>query len=151
MCSSAAEKRDYVAFAVGRQYFLSPKIFETRGYADSKKCGGPTHWLSDAQILASVRSLHAEYRQPYGSPRITEKLKSRGIPVSWDRVKHLMKANGIGPRHKRRYKTPINSKHAMRIAPVFCVTGSSTAGQSSALRSSQTISEAASAAFAVKR
>jgi putative transposase len=89
----------------------------TSGYAEWKKCGGPTHWLSDEQLLALIRSVHAEYRQAYGSPRITEELKSRGIPTSLGRVKRLMKANGIRAKHKRRYKATTNSKHALPVAP----------------------------------
>lgn len=89
----------------------------TSGYADWKKCGGPTHWLSDEQLLALIRSVHAEFRQAYGSPRITEELKSRGIPVSRDRVKRLMKASGIRAKHKRRYKATTDSKHALPVAP----------------------------------
>jgi len=89
----------------------------TSGYFDWKKCGGPTHWLSDEQLLALIRSVHAEYRQAYGSPRISEELKSRGIPVSLDRVKRLMRENGIRAKHKRRYKATTDSKHALPVAP----------------------------------
>ncbi len=89
----------------------------TSGYADWKKCGGPTHWPSDEQLLALIRSVHAQYRQAYGSPRLTVELKSRGIPVSRDRVRRLMKANGIRARHKRRYKATTDSKHALPVAP----------------------------------
>jgi putative transposase len=89
----------------------------TSGYFDWKKCGGPTHWLSDKQFLAFIRSVPAEYRQAYGSPRITEELKSRGIPVSLERVKRLMRENGIRAKHKRRYKATTDSKHALPVAP----------------------------------
>ncbi len=89
----------------------------TSGYADWKKCGGPTHWLSDEQLLTLIRSVHAQFRQAYGSPRITEEWKSRGIPVSRDRVKRLMKANGIRAKHKQRYKATTDSKHALPVAP----------------------------------
>lgn len=89
----------------------------TSGYADWKKCGGATHWLSAEQLLALIRSVPAEYRQAYGSPHITVELKSRGIPVSRDRVKRLMKANGIRAKHKRRYKATTDSKHALPVAP----------------------------------
>lgn len=89
----------------------------TSGYADWKKCGGPTHWLSDEQLLALIRAVHAEYRQAYGSPRITAELKSRGIPASLERVKRLMKENGIRAKHKRRYKATTDSKHALPVAP----------------------------------
>jgi putative transposase len=89
----------------------------TSGYADWKACGGPTHWLSDEQLLALIRSVHAQYKQAYGSPRITDELKERGIPVSRERVRRLMKANGIRARHKRRYKATTDSKHALPVAP----------------------------------
>lgn len=89
----------------------------TSGYAEWKQCGGPTRWLSDAQLLTLIRAVHAEYRQAYGSPRITEELKGRGIPVSKERVRRLMKAHGIRARHKRRYKATTDSKHGMPVAP----------------------------------
>lgn len=89
----------------------------TSGYAEWKKCGGPTRWLSDEQLLALIRAVHAEYRQAYGSPRITAELKSRGIPASLERVKRLMRKNGIRAKHKRRYKATTDSKHALPVAP----------------------------------
>ena len=89
----------------------------TSGYADWSACGGPTHWLSDEQLLALIRSVHAEFKQAYGSPRITDELKGRGIPVSRERVRRLMAANGIRARHKRRYKVTTDSKHALPVAP----------------------------------
>lgn len=89
----------------------------TSGYAEWKRCGGPIRWLSDEQLLALIRSIHAEYRQRYGSPRVTAELKSRGIPVSLDRVKKLMRANGIRAKHKRRYKVTTDSRHTLPIAP----------------------------------
>jgi putative transposase len=51
------------------------------GYVDWKACSGPAQWLSDDQLLALIRSVHAESKQAYGSPRITEELKGRGIPI----------------------------------------------------------------------
>ncbi len=89
----------------------------TSGYADWKKCGGPTHWLSDEQLLTLIGSAHAEFRQACGSPRITKELKSRGIPVSRERVKRLMKTNGIRAKHKRRYKATTDRKHTLSVAP----------------------------------
>jgi putative transposase len=87
------------------------------GYADWKACSGPAQWLSDDQLLALIRSVHAESKQAYGSPRITEELKGRGIPVSRDRVRRLMQAYGIRARHKRRYKATTDSKHTLPVAP----------------------------------
>jgi hypothetical protein len=54
--------------------------------------------------------VRAQYQQAYGSPRITEESKSGGIPVSRDRVRRLMKANGICAKHKQRYNATTGSK-----------------------------------------
>lgn len=89
----------------------------TSGYADWKACGGPTQWLSDGQLLGLIRSVHVESKQAYGSPRITAELKDRGIPVSRERVRRLMQAQGIRARHKRRYKVTTDSKHTLPVAP----------------------------------
>jgi putative transposase len=89
----------------------------TSGHADWKACGGPTQWLSDDQLLTLIRSVHAESKQAYGSPRITEELKDRGIPVSRNRVRKLMQAHGIRARHKRCYKVTTDSKHTLPVAP----------------------------------
>ncbi|POZ61057.1 hypothetical protein C2I19_15645 [Chromobacterium alticapitis] len=89
----------------------------TSGFADWKGCGGPTLWLSDAQLLALIRSVHAEFNGAYGSPRICQELKSRGFPVSKARIRRLMTLHGIRARHKRRYKATTNSKHALPVAP----------------------------------
>lgn len=89
----------------------------TSGFADWQACGGPTHWLSDTQLLVLIRSIHAEFQGAYGSPRIYQELKSRGHPVSKARISRLMHKHGIRARHKRRYKATTNSKHAMPVAP----------------------------------
>lgn len=89
----------------------------TSGFADWQACGGPTHWLSDAQLLALIRSVHAEFHGAYGSPRIYQELKARGHPVSKARIQRLMQKHGIRARHKRRYKATTNSKHSMPVAP----------------------------------
>ncbi|MEN3033131.1 IS3 family transposase [Chromobacterium amazonense] len=89
----------------------------TSGFANWKGCGGPALWLSNAQVLALIRSIHAEFNGAYGSPRIYQELKSRGFPVSKARIHRLMTLHGIRARHKRRYKATTNSKHALPVAP----------------------------------
>ena len=34
----------------------------TSGFADWKRCDGPTQWLSDDQLLALIRSIHVEVK-----------------------------------------------------------------------------------------
>ena len=87
------------------------------GFADWQAGDGPTHWLSDAQLLALIRSVHAEVDGAYGSPRMYRELKARGHPVSKTRIARLMRKHGIRARHKRRYKVTTDSRHTLPVAP----------------------------------
>ncbi|WP_353962027.1 IS3 family transposase [Crenobacter oryzisoli] len=62
----------------------------TSGFADWKAGGGTAQWLSDAQLLGLIRSVHAEFNGAYVSPRIYQELKFRGLPVSKARIRRLM-------------------------------------------------------------
>lgn len=99
------------------QYLCKMLSVSTSGFADWLACSGPSHWLSDAQLLVLIRSVHGEVRGTYGAPRIYQELKSRGHPVSKARIQRLMHKHGIRARHKRRYKATTNSKHSMPVAP----------------------------------
>lgn len=73
--------------------------------------------LTEAQMLALIRALHAEIKGAYGSPRITPERRARGFPASKGGVERLMHENGIRARHKRRYKATTGSKHSLPAAP----------------------------------
>jgi putative transposase len=88
----------------------------TSGFADWKSCDGPTKWLSDEQLLALIRSIHAEVKGCYGSPRMLEELKARSFPANKGRVRRLKQGHGIRARHKRRYKATTNSRHKLPVA-----------------------------------
>ena len=75
-----------------------------------------SHGLTDVQMLALIRTIHAELKGAYGSPRMTRELRDRGFPASKPRVERLMKENGIRARHKRRYKATTDSKHNLPVA-----------------------------------
>jgi putative transposase len=87
------------------------------GFASWQRGEGPTKWLSDSALLKLIREIHAETKAAYGSPRIYQELKERGIPVSRGRIERLMRKNGIRARHKRRFKATTDSKHALPVAP----------------------------------
>lgn len=72
--------------------------------------------LSDGQLLALIRTIHAEVKGAYGSPRMTAEIRSHGFPASKERVERLMRDNGIRARHKRRYKVTTDSKHKLPVA-----------------------------------
>lgn len=88
------------------------------GYRAWKRGGTPERKrLTNAQMLALIRAVHAELKGAYGSPRITKELRDRGFPASKARVDRLMQENGIRARHKRRYKATTDSKHNLPVAP----------------------------------
>ncbi len=72
--------------------------------------------LSDGQLLALIRTIHAEVKGAYGSPRMTAEIRSRSLPASKNRVERLMRDNGIRARHKRRYRVTTDSKHKLPVA-----------------------------------
>jgi putative transposase len=87
------------------------------GYAAWKRGGRRMKRLNDTQLLALIRSVHAETKGAYGAPRIWKELKARGFAVSKERVAKLMRVNSIKGRHKRKYKATTDSKHTLPVAP----------------------------------
>ena len=87
------------------------------GYRAWQRGGTPRRQrLSDAQLLALIRSIHAELKGAYGSPRLLRELRGRGFPAGKERVERLMRDNGIRARHKRRYKATTDSRHGLPVA-----------------------------------
>ncbi len=67
-------------------------------------------------MLTLIKSISAEFKGIYGSPRMVEELRGRGFPASKARVERLMREDDIRARHKRRYKVTTDSKHNLQIA-----------------------------------
>ena len=87
------------------------------GYRAWKRGGKPDRKrLSDSQMLALIRAIHAGIKRAYGSPRMVRELRARGFSASKARVERLMRDNGIYARHKRRYKVTTDSKHSLPVA-----------------------------------
>jgi len=113
----------YAWIAGQRKAYPLPAMCTTLGVSSSGyrawQGGGKTNGkrLSDAQLLALIRALHAEFKGAYGSPRMVREIRDRGFPASKERVERLMRENGIRARHKRRYKATTDSKHALPVAP----------------------------------
>jgi putative transposase len=87
------------------------------GYRAWKRGGRPNRKrLMDAQMLVLIRSIHAELKGAYGSPRMVRELRTRGFSAGKERVERLMRENDIHARHKRRYKVTTDSKHGLPVA-----------------------------------
>jgi len=94
------------------------RVVSVNGHGAWKRGGLPDRKrLTDAQMLALIRTIHTELKGAYGSPRIRKGLWDRGFPASKDRVERLMRENGIRARHKRRFKATTDSKHSLPVAP----------------------------------
>jgi putative transposase len=66
--------------------------------------------------LFSFRSIHAELKNAYGSPRMVRERRARGFSASKERVERLMRDNGLHARHKRRDKVTTDSRHGLPVA-----------------------------------
>ncbi|MEY3202250.1 MAG: hypothetical protein RIR70_1800 [Pseudomonadota bacterium] len=66
--------------------------------------------------MALIRSIHAEHKGAYGSPRMVRELRKRGIKASEERVERLIRDHGVRARHKRRYKVTPDSKHGLLVS-----------------------------------
>lgn len=87
------------------------------GYRSWKRGGTPDRKrLTDSQMVALVRAIHAEHKAAYGSPRMLRELRARGFSASKERVERLMRENDIRARHKRRYKVTTDSRHGLPVA-----------------------------------
>ena len=53
-------------------------------------CSPHRRRLSNAQLLAMIRAIHAEFKQAYGSPRMARELRARGFPAGKQRVERWM-------------------------------------------------------------
>ena len=72
--------------------------------------------LSNYTLLFYIRQIHAENKKTYGSPRMTEALKARGITCDHKRVERLMREYGIYAKTKKKFKVTTHSNHTRPIA-----------------------------------
>jgi len=87
------------------------------GYRSWKRGGTPSRKrLTDVQMLALIKAIHAELKGAYGSPRMLRELRHRGYSASKARVERLMRENNVRARHKRRYKATTDSRHNLPVA-----------------------------------
>ncbi len=70
----------------------------------------------DRRLLVAIRESFQENRRVYGSPRIYEELKARGIRCSRTRVERLMREAEITPPRRRRFRKTTDSDHTLPVA-----------------------------------
>jgi len=67
-------------------------------------------------MLIEIKESHKNSRRAYGSPRIVEDLKDKGMKCGKNRVARLMKIHGIVGKAKKKFKATTNSNHALPVA-----------------------------------
>lgn len=71
----------------------------------------------DAELLALIAQSFQASRQTYGSPRICRDLRELGRRSGKNRINRLMRAAGLRPKQKRRFRPrTTNSNHAHPVA-----------------------------------
>ena len=72
--------------------------------------------VGDADLLTAMRTIKSEF-PCYGSPRVTEELRRRGIKANHKRVERLMKANDLNVKSRRRFVRTTMSDHPYPVYP----------------------------------
>lgn len=69
------------------------------------------------KLVKEIKEIFISNRKIYGSPRITDSLRDKGIKVSRNRVARLMRDNDIRAKIKRRFKVTTQSNHKLPKSP----------------------------------
>lgn len=69
------------------------------------------------QLVIEIRRIHYEFRQAYGSLKVWQELKVRGINCGKHRVARLRRLHAIEAKRRRRFKVTTKSRKSQEIAP----------------------------------
>ncbi len=73
--------------------------------------------LENRKLLEEIRTVHTNSRETYGSPRVFDELRSKGIGCGRHRVARLMARAGIVARIGRRFRTTTRRAIKAQYAP----------------------------------
>jgi putative transposase len=108
-------KKDYPILTLCLNLAVSPS-----GYYDWQKRRdhpGPRA-VENKTLTQEILRIHARSRQTYGSPRLVDALRKKGLCHGRNRIARLMKEEGLCGRQKGRYRIQTtDSNHAEPIAP----------------------------------
>ncbi len=86
------------------------------GYYAWKKRPVSTREQEKKQIAEQIKIIHEQSRKTYGSPRIYQDLRQKGIACWENRVARLMKKYQIAAKRKRKFVVTTDSKHNLPVA-----------------------------------
>jgi putative transposase len=87
------------------------------GYYEWQRRGPSSREQTNEAIVTHIRAIHAEHKQRYGSPRMTDELKAKGVNVNRKRVERLMREKGIVALFPRKFRRTTDSEHRHAVAP----------------------------------
>jgi len=76
------------------------------------------------ELKEAIKAIHDEYYETYGSPRIADELRKRGLQCSRSRVARLMRSMGLRAKAARKFKVTTDSNHNEPIARTSSVRNS---------------------------
>lgn len=71
---------------------------------------------AEQRLRVSIRSIHRQSKQRYGSPRVHAALQAEGVRVSRKTVERMMRADGLRAKGKRRFCITTTSDSAHPVA-----------------------------------
>jgi putative transposase len=86
------------------------------GYYAWRTRGMSTRQQANVALVKVIRDVHEKSRRTYGSPRMHQELRARGMVCGKHRVARLMKEQAIRPKQKRRFVVTTDSAHVRPIA-----------------------------------
>lgn len=86
-----------------------------RSYYHWKQSSTSKRKLKEERFKELLAEVYFEFKQRYGSPRITAELHSRGYKISRVTVAKYMKEMGIRSKLARRFKSTTDSKHNHQV------------------------------------
>ena len=72
---------------------------------------------AEAELVAQIRAIHGEHRGCYGSPRVADELRRRGLRVNRKRVERIMRQRHIVGVTRRRRRSLTNKDRTAAPAP----------------------------------
>lgn len=72
---------------------------------------------TDAKLVVQIREVFGRHKGRYGSPRIHDALKKKGVKVGRHRIARVMRENDIAARRKKRRTKTTDSEHGKPVAP----------------------------------
>jgi len=103
--------RRYPIRLMCRALAVSPAgYYAWRGRPESRRA------TANRSLLATIRVLHQESRQTYGSPSIWQALVRRGQRVGEHRVARLMRQDGLRAKTVKKWRATTHSQHSLPVA-----------------------------------